>query len=207
MCCSGPSRRERRGYRAAAAGGVGVAVGLPGSADPVPAAAWRPRRGRPPRTPVSRRQSSWPACCPATASGREALLDWLAGQDGGSWQQRWLASGADAAAAAWWQLPRDWLRRSGSPVPTVAPLVSALIAAICADIVRPSLAWLVAGGRDHGELTRVMAVMRDPDGFARLRAVCDSDPAVSNDRRQPHAAPGRGHPGRQGRRARRCQDR
>ena len=116
---------------------------------------------------------------PGNASGREALLDWLAGQDGGSWQQRWLASGADAAAAAWWQLPRDWLRRSGSPVPAVAPLVSALITAICADIVRPSLAWLVAGGRDHGELTRVMAAFRDPDGFARLRAVGDHDPAVS----------------------------
>ena len=115
---------------------------------------------------------------PGSASGLEALLDWLAGQDGGSWQQRWLASGADAAGPPWWQVARDWLRRSGRPVPAVAALVSALIAAICADIVRPSVAWLVAGNRDHRELARAIAAFRDPDGFGRLRAVCDSDPAV-----------------------------
>ena len=34
------------------------------------------------------------------AAGLVLLLDWLAGQDGGSWQERWLASGADAAGAA-----------------------------------------------------------------------------------------------------------
>ena len=118
---------------------------------------------------------------PGSASGREALLDWLAGQDGGSWQQRWPASGADTAAAAWWQLARDWPRPPGQPVPAVAALVSALIAAICADIVRPSLAWLAAGRRDHPELARAMAAFRDPAGFAQLRAVLgNSDPAVSN---------------------------
>ena len=117
-----------------------------------------------------------PGLLPGNVSGREALLDWLAGQDGISWQQRWLASCADAAA--WWQLPSDWLRRSGHPVPAVAALASALVWAICADIVRPSLAWLVAGRRDHPELARAIAAFRDPDGFARLRAVSDSDPAV-----------------------------
>jgi hypothetical protein len=116
---------------------------------------------------------------PGNAGGLGALLDWLAGQDGGSWQQRWLASGADAAGAAWWQLARGWHQRSGYRAPAVAALVSALVTAICADIVRPSLAWLTAGGRDHGELARAMAALRDPEGFARLRALGDSDPAVS----------------------------
>ena len=116
---------------------------------------------------------------PGNASALAGLLDWLQGQDGGSWQQRWLASGADTAGAAWWQLARDWLDRSGHPVPAVAALVSAQVTAICADIVRPSLAWLVAGERDHAELARAMAALRDPEGFARLRALCDSDPAVS----------------------------
>ncbi len=117
---------------------------------------------------------------PGKASALEALLDWLQGQDGGSWQQRWLASGADTAGAAWWQLPRDWLhRRSGHRVPAVAALVSAQVTAICSDILRPSLAWLAAGGRDHAELARAMAALRDPEGFARLRALCDSDPAAS----------------------------
>jgi integrase len=116
---------------------------------------------------------------PGNASALEALLDWLEAQDGGSWQQRWLASGADAAGAAWWQLARGWLQqRPGHRAPAVATLVSALVTVICADILRPSVAWLVAGGRDHGELTRAMTALRDPEGFARLQAVCDSDPAV-----------------------------
>ena len=125
------------------------------------------------------RAPGWPAARARPAGWRHYWTGWQ-GQDGGSWQQRWLASGADTAGAAWWQLARDWLhRRSGHPVPAVAALVSALVTAICADIVRPSLAWLAAGGRDHGELARAMAVLRDPEGFARLRALCDSDPAVS----------------------------
>jgi hypothetical protein len=120
------------------------------------------------------------ALLPGNAGGLQALLEWLQGQDGGSWQQRWLASGADTAGAAWWQLARDWLhRRSGHPAPAVAALVSALVTAICADILRPSPKWLVAGGRDHGELARAMAALRDADGFAQLQALCDSDPAVS----------------------------
>jgi integrase len=117
---------------------------------------------------------------PGKAGALEALLDWLEGQDGSSWQQRWLASGADTAGAAWWQLARDWLhQRPGRPVPGVAAVVSALVTAICSDILRPSPAWLAASGRDHGELARAMAALRDPEGFARLWALCGNDPAVS----------------------------
>ena len=87
------------------------------------------------------------ACCPATsARGRHCWTGWP------------LRTAAAGSSAGWpaaptlpqpdgGRLPRDWLRRSGHPVPAVAALVSALIAAICADIVRPSLAWLAAGGR------------------------------------------------------------
>jgi integrase len=144
----------------------------------------------PPRPPAA----GWPATTqargqvhghlagllPGRAGALEAVLDWLAGQDGGSWQQRWLASGADTAGAAWWQLARDWLhQRSGHRVPAPAALVSVLVTAVCCDILRPSLVWLEASGRDHGELARAMAALRDPDGFTRLRALCDRDPAVS----------------------------
>jgi integrase len=144
------------------------------------------------RFPPRRPAADWPATglardevtghlaglLPGKSGALEALLDWLEGHDGGSWQQRWLASGADAAGAAWWQLARGWLHQSGHRVPTVPALVSALVTAICSDIVRPSLPWLVAGGRDHGELARAMAALRDPEGFAQLRALGDSDPAV-----------------------------
>ena len=44
--------------------------------------------------------------------------------------------------------------------------------AICADLVRPSLSWLVAGAAGKGSLTRNLARTRDPQGFARLRQRC-----------------------------------
>ena len=88
-----------------------------GAAAPLgPASVWlagyRAARTRfPPRTPAA----DWPASTqareqvhehlaglrPGQAGALGALLDWLQGQDGGSWQQRWLASGSDAAGAAW----------------------------------------------------------------------------------------------------------
>ena len=58
-------------------------------------------------------------------------------------------------------------------------LVSALITAVGAGIVRPSLAWLVAGGCEHAELARAMSALRDPGGFARLRALCDGGSAAA----------------------------
>jgi hypothetical protein len=44
------------------------------------------------------------------AIGLRLLLGWLADQPGRSWQQRWLASGADAAGTRWRQIPAGWLR-------------------------------------------------------------------------------------------------
>ena len=116
MCCSGTGRGDRRGGRAASGRRR---------------CGWRVTG---PRGPVSRRGAAadWPASTqareqvhehlaglrPGQAGALGALLDWLQGQDGGSWQQRWLASGSDAAGAAWRQLPGGWLnRRSGLAVP------------------------------------------------------------------------------------------
>jgi hypothetical protein len=165
------------------------------AAPPGPASVWlagyRAARTRfPPRTPAA----DWPASTqtrgqvhehlagmrPGQAGALGALLDWLQGQDGGSWQQRWLASGSDTAGAAWRQLPGGWLnRRPGLAAPVTSALVPALITAIGAGIVRPSLAWLVAGGCEHAELARAMSALRDPGGFARLRALCDGGSAAA----------------------------
>jgi hypothetical protein len=41
------------------------------------------------------------------------LLDWLEGQPGHSWQERWLASGAEAAGTSWQQVPMSWLDGHG----------------------------------------------------------------------------------------------
>ena len=79
--------------------------------------------------------------------GLEDLLDWLEDQDGDSWQQRWLASGAEAAGSAWlaaarrsgWQPPRRVSRRAAGA------LSAALITAVCARHRAPVSG--VAGGR------------------------------------------------------------
>jgi integrase len=106
-------------------------------------------------------------------AGIEALLDWLEDQEGGSWQERWLASGAESLGARWLQLPAQWLhQRAGHPDRRASMLPQALVTAICGDIVRPSLAWLVTARYDTG-LARVMAAYRDPAGFARLAGLCD----------------------------------
>ena len=110
------------------------------------------------------------------AAGVALLLDWLAGQDGGSWQERWLASGADTAGATWTQVAGGWLKQArGTQARGLVLLPPALVTAVCAGIVRPSLGWLVAGGCDHAALARAMAASRDPAGFAQLRALGDGD--------------------------------
>jgi hypothetical protein len=108
------------------------------------------------------------------AAGVRLLLDWLSAQDGVSWQDRWLASGADVAGERWRQVPADWLRRQGDYSNwRQDALVGALSVAVSADLLRPSLSWLVDGGPARGGLlVRNLEACRDPDGFARLAQHC-----------------------------------
>jgi hypothetical protein len=168
----------------------------------------RPAAAGWPATRVSRDQvEDLPGGAPAGRhqAGRGLLLDWLQDQDGDSWQQRWLASGAEEAGPAWWQLParragsRDLpgMRRSGA-------LTAALIAVIAGDVVRPSLAWLVRAGCDV-ELARAMAAFRDPQGLRAARGPVRARawrPGAGS-HPQPYGAAGRGDRGRQRRHARR----
>jgi hypothetical protein len=67
-------------------------------------------------------------------AGIEALLDWLEDQEGGSWHERWLASGAEPLGARWLQLPAQWLhQRAGRPDRRASTLPRALVTAICGD--------------------------------------------------------------------------
>jgi integrase len=114
------------------------------------------------------------------ARGLSWLLDWLADQPGETWQQRWMASGADAAGGAWRQVPIAWQHERGREVRWLrAELSGALVVVICGDLVRPSLSCLVAGAAGKGSLIRNLARIRDPQGFARLGQLCDADPCVS----------------------------
>jgi len=110
--------------------------------------------------------------------GLPLLLDWLADQPGGTWQQRWLASGADAAGEDWAREPQQWLRRQGKYSENRLRLMtSSLLVLVGADLVRPSLEWLLTGGKKR-KLVRNMVHGRDDAGFDRLRQLCEQDPAI-----------------------------
>jgi integrase len=111
--------------------------------------------------------------------GLPVLLDWLGEQPGRTWQQRWLASGADAAGEQWAAGPARWLRRRGLySASRLELMTSSLLVLVGADVVRPSLAWLLTGGKKR-KLARNMICSRDPGGFARLRQFCRDDPAIT----------------------------
>jgi hypothetical protein len=114
--------------------------------------------------------------------GLPLLLDWLDDQPGRTWQDRWLGSGADAAGERWADRPARWLHRRGTySASRLELMTSSLLVAVGADIVRPSLGWLLTGGKKR-KLARNMIRSRDPEGFARLDRLCADDPAIT-----PHA--------------------
>ena len=111
--------------------------------------------------------------------GLPILLDWLEEQPGRTWQQRWLASGADAAGDQWAAGPAAWLqsRRMFSPS-RLELMTSSLLVLVGADVIRPSLAWLLTGGKKR-KLARNMICARDPGGFGRLRQLCHDNPDIT----------------------------
>jgi site-specific recombinase XerD len=94
-----------------------------------------------------------------------AVLTWLRTQPGDSWQQRWRASGAEDQP--------DWRPLVGSdpakPPPHLSP---GLLVLICADVIRPSLDWLLRFAPARHNLGVEMARTRDPAAFAALDALC-----------------------------------
>ena len=118
-------------------------------------------------------------------SGRRAgltkLLHWLEDQPGATWQERWVASGADAAGnLAWRELAASWLREtgqaSGSPRTDFIALGRGVLPLICGDVIRPGLSWLLTP-QTPKNLAAEMARSRDPGGFAALAALSRADPA------------------------------
>jgi integrase len=128
-----------------------------------------------------------PPFAPATAKGRTGhhlglrlLLDWLADQPGDTWQDRWLASGADSAGGSWRQVTTAWLHGHGHHSEhRQEVLTRAAVVAISADLIRPSVSWLAEANFRKGALVNALAQFRDPEGFRKLQAACSNDPAVS----------------------------
>ncbi|MGB9303946.1 MAG: site-specific integrase [Mycobacterium sp.] len=112
--------------------------------------------------------------------GVPLLLDWLLDQPGHTGQQRWWASGADAAGAQWAQHPGQWLERRGMYSGNRLRLMtSSLILVVGADVLRPSLAWLLTGAK-ASKLIRRIVYGRDKAGFDQLRRLCERNPDIAS---------------------------
>ena len=166
----------------------------PGPAAPEGATAMRQFPPRPvpdewPGTILSRDEASELLLAPPFRLGNRAgqrgrarslrnVLNWLDGQPGGTWQERWAASGAARAGAGWRDTAAAWLDKSGI-LPACdrgrnGVLGAGLTLMICGDLIRPGLRWLLA---DSGllTLTTEMARTRDPGAFEELRRMCDAE--------------------------------
>jgi hypothetical protein len=106
--------------------------------------------------------------------GLLSIVSWLEAQPGLTWQERWLASGAETAPD--W---RDLLGRGSSRRPDPDPgglrtphLSPALLVLICGDVVRPSLTWLARFAPARRGLAEELARTRDAAAFAQLKAMC-----------------------------------
>jgi hypothetical protein len=113
--------------------------------------------------------------------GLTKLVHWLEEQPGRTWQDRWVASGADAAGnLGWRELAGSWLRDTGwataNPSTGFIALGRGVLPLICGDVIRPSLGWLLTPATPKN-LAAEMARSRDPGGFAALAALARTDPA------------------------------
>lgn len=117
--------------------------------------------------------------------GREAgllkVLDWLEDQPGDTWQARWQASGAEQAGNVDWRQVASRTLRGGewtgwAPHSEFIQLGRGLLPLLAADVIRPGLAWMFTPGSIKHLITE-MARGRDPDGFAKLAALEEEDPA------------------------------
>ena len=110
--------------------------------------------------------------------GVRMVVDWLQTQPGDTWQQRWLASGADHDGRLDWRgLPIRWRKATTSWDCRFDTMVlgTGLLSLMCADVLRPGLAWLLTTATPK-RLAAEMARTRDPVGFAELTARCQANP-------------------------------
>ena len=98
---------------------------------------------------------------------------------GRTWQQRWVASGADDSGNADWWRPMQARLRPLNPqggVSLASNLRVCAVLLVCADAIRPSLGWMLTP-RAPQNLVALMAATRDPAGFAELTARCEATSA------------------------------
>ena len=106
--------------------------------------------------------------------GLTVLLDWLAAQPGGTWQSRWIASGADRAGRDWVNLPARHLASPGGRLTTRVrtDLVTGVRMLLVGQVILPGYPWLLR--YRPCVLLEEARQLLDPAGFARLRAHCQA---------------------------------
>ena len=112
-----------------------------------------------------------------------AVVNWLEAQPGGSWQDRWMASGAEAHGD-WRDLVRNWREgRPGAPGRDLTHIGAGLLVLICADVIRPGIGWLLRCSPAPRNLAAEMARTRDAAAFTELGALCESGSVGTDARR------------------------
>jgi integrase len=128
------------------------------------------------RAELEERLSS-PPFTPASAEvrgsmrrGLTSMLDWLEQQSGQTWQDRWLASGAEATGPGWTDLVPSLAARPAEHVRN--DLLTAMRLTLTGQVLRPGYGWLL---RYRPSVLLEEARSRlDPAGFARLRGHFDA---------------------------------
>ncbi|HZD73076.1 MAG TPA: site-specific integrase, partial [Actinomycetota bacterium] len=104
----------------------------------------------------------------------DGLLGWLATWPGGTWQERWRASGSETLGKAWAAVPAAALQthtpRPPSPHVARRGVIVGISALLCLRVLRPGYAWLFAA-----HLTETYGWVReltDPEFFAEALERC-----------------------------------
>ena len=135
---------------------------------PLPESWWQTRQGR--EVLVTRLlglftdRSTGRARDKTRRRGLTKLLDWLQCQPGDTWQEKWLASGADAAGSGWTDLPlKD---RVPAREHHREELCTGLVLLIAGQVLRPGYRWLLRQ-RQALLLAEARAAI-DPGGFRSI---------------------------------------
>ncbi|MEV4267750.1 hypothetical protein [Kribbella sp. NPDC049584] len=97
-----------------------------------------------------------------TSTGVRRILGWLHQFDGETWEQRWMASGADLAPRAW--------RSAVTPRTPNASVAQGVNALMVARVLRPSYGWQLATGAGAYLPQRMLGV-NDAEQLERLRSL------------------------------------
>ena len=117
---------------------------------------------------VSRGLEVFPTSRAMRMSGLKVVLDWLEQMPGETWQQRWLASGADAALRDWPGMVATGTGRRGGGTARPVVVRSAVHALLALDVVRPSMEWML-DQHFHFAIWTVLKA-RDPEAQSRMEA-------------------------------------